>query len=139
MEFQREKYQSSTVAFPKIMKDFQHSAKKYLFKRLEHILHVPGIGMLLQASIALILWSRPKHRFYFFHPLSIALIINPAAQFWELLLYCGEYINSEEGDSLLMQELLSILTAPATPAKDRASKFLEHEALMGSVASPEEK
>ncbi|KAF9336104.1 hypothetical protein BG006_009704 [Podila minutissima] len=111
MEFQREKYQSSTVAFPKIMKDFQHSAKKYLFKRLEHILHVPGI----------------------------ALIINPAAQFWELLLYCGEYINSEESASLLMQELLSILTAPATPAKDRANKFLEHEALMGSVASPEEK
>ncbi|KAG0338285.1 hypothetical protein BG000_004284 [Podila horticola] len=109
MEFQREKYQSSTVAFPKIIKDFQHSAKKYLFKRLEHILHVPGI----------------------------ALTTNPAAQFWELLLYCGEYINSE-GDPLLMQELLCTLTAPETMANDRAGKFLEHEALMGSVASPEE-
>ncbi|KAG0040312.1 hypothetical protein BGZ82_003867 [Podila clonocystis] len=110
MEFQREKYQSSTVTFPKIIKDFQNSARKYLFKRLEHILRVPGI----------------------------ALVTNPTAQYWELLLYCGEYINSEEVDPLLMQELVHILTAPATLAKDSASKFLEHEALMGSVASPEE-
>jgi len=57
MEFQREKYQSSTVAFPKIMKDFQQSAKNYLFNRLETILHVPGIGMLLLASVTLILSS----------------------------------------------------------------------------------
>lgn len=108
MEFQREKYQSSTVAFPKIMKDFQQSAKNYLFNRLESILRVPGI----------------------------ALATNPAAQYWEILLYCGEYVSSEEGPEL-MQELLRILTT-VTLAKDKVNKYMKHEALMGSIASPEE-
>lgn len=135
MEFQREKYQSSTVAFPKIMKDFQQSAKNYLFNRLETILHVPGIGMFLLASVTLIL-SSCLNTIFILYSWSAALATNPAAQYWEILLYCGEYVSSEEGPQFI-QELLRILTM-VTLAKDKVNNYLEYEVLMGSAASPEE-
>lgn len=135
MEFQREKYQSSTVAFPKIMKDFQQSAKNCLFNRLESILHVPGIGILLLSSVTLIP-SSCLNTIFILYSWTAALATNPAAQYWEILLYCGEYVSSEEGPQL-MQELIRILST-VTLAKDKVNKYLKHEALIGSAASPEE-
>ncbi|KAF9920692.1 hypothetical protein FBU30_009460 [Linnemannia zychae] len=109
MEFQRERYQSSTLMLSKAFRTMQSALTDALFNRLETYIQLPNA----------------------------ALTRNPSFHFWDILLLLGESWKSESSGSADLQRLTAILNGKSKNPTETLEILFKREALLGTSTSLE--